>query len=198
MTQRRWLARAAFVLVLAAAAVLIGFAGLGSVAMVAVGAAGACLVVAGAYWFLAHRGLVRWLAFAVLVAAPVAVLVVFAAHHLLWVGLVSAALVAAAIGVARLALRPLAAPPGMPAREVPPPKRAFVIMNPKVGRREGHQVRAEGEGRGAGGPGGAAGGPRHGGRGRSSMRRQLLRPLMVSRSHCPSAATAPRRRTLTH
>jgi diacylglycerol kinase family enzyme len=133
MTQRRWLARSAFVLLLAAAAVMIGFAGLESLAMVAGGAAGACLVVAGGYWFLAHRGLLRWLAFAVVIVAPIVVLVVFAAHHLLWVGLVSVALVGAAIVVARLALRPLAAPPGMPAREVPPPKRAFLIMNPRSG-----------------------------------------------------------------
>ena len=133
MTQRRWLARSAFVLLLGAAAVMIGFAGLGSVAMVAVGAVGACLLVAGAYWFLAHRGLLRWLAFAVVIVAPIAVLVVFAVHHLVWVGLVSVVLFAAAIAVARLALRPLAAPPGMPARDVPPPKRAFLIMNPRSG-----------------------------------------------------------------
>lgn len=133
MTQRRWLARSASVLLLAAAAVMIGFAGLGSVAMVAVGAVGACLVVAGAYWFLAHRGLLRWLAFAIVIVAPIAVLVVFAVHHLLWVGLVSVALVAAAIAVARLALRPLAAPPGMPGRDVQPPRRAFLVMNPRSG-----------------------------------------------------------------
>jgi hypothetical protein len=52
----RWLARAAFLLVLAAVADMIGFAGLASLALVAVGAAGACLVVAGGYVFLAHRG----------------------------------------------------------------------------------------------------------------------------------------------
>lgn len=40
MTHRRWLARSAFVLLLAAAAVMIGFAGLESLAMVAVGPAG--------------------------------------------------------------------------------------------------------------------------------------------------------------
>jgi hypothetical protein len=49
----RWLARAAFVLVLAAAADLIGFADLASLAMVAVGAVGACLMLAGGYCFFA-------------------------------------------------------------------------------------------------------------------------------------------------
>ena len=133
MTQRRWLARSALVLLLGAAVVMIAFAGPASVAMVVVGAIGACLVVAGAYWFLAHRGVVRWIAFAVVIAAPIAVLVVFALHHLLWVGVVSVVLIAAAIATARLALVPVAADPGMPVREVPPPKRAFVIMNPRSG-----------------------------------------------------------------
>ncbi len=133
MTQRRWLARAAFALMLAAAAVMIGFAELGSVAMVGVGAVGACLLLAGGYWFLAHRGLARWLAFGVVILAPVAVLVIFALHRVLWVGVVSLVLVALAIATARLALTPVAADPGMPVREVPPPHRAFVIMNPRSG-----------------------------------------------------------------
>ena len=133
MTQRRWLARAAFALLLAAVAVMIGFAGLASLAMVAIGAVGACLVLAGGYWFLARRGLLRWLAFGVVILAPIAVLVIFALHHILWVGVVSLVLVAFAIATARLALTPVAADPGMPAREVPPPQRAFLIMNPRSG-----------------------------------------------------------------
>jgi diacylglycerol kinase family enzyme len=133
MTQRRWLARAAFALILAAAAVMIGFAELGSLAMVAVGAVGACLMLAGGYWFLAHRGVARWLAFGVLILAPVAVLVIFALKDVLWVGVVALVLVAAAIISARLALTPVAADPGMPVREVTPPRRAFVIMNPRSG-----------------------------------------------------------------
>ena len=84
--QRRWLARSAFVLLLAAAVVMIAFAGRASVAMVVVGAIGACLLVAGAYWFLAHRGVVRWLASGVVIVVPLALLAVFALHHLLWVG----------------------------------------------------------------------------------------------------------------
>jgi len=133
MTQRRWLARAAIALMLAAAAVMIGFAGLASLGMVAVGAVGACLLLANGYWFLAHRGLVRWLAFGVVILAPIAVLVIFALHHVLWVGVVSLVLVGLAIAAARLALTPVAAGQGMPAREVPPPQRAFLIMNPRSG-----------------------------------------------------------------
>jgi diacylglycerol kinase family enzyme len=133
MTQRRWLARGSFALILAAGAVMIGFAGLASLGMVVVGAVGACLVLAGGYWFLARRGLVRWLAFGVMILAPVAVLVIFALNDVLWVGVVSLVLVALAIAVARLALTPVAADPGMPVRAVPPPQRAFLIMNPRSG-----------------------------------------------------------------
>ena len=96
----RWLARAAFALVLAAAADLIGFADLASLAMVAVGVAGACLMLAGGYVFLAHRGVLRWAAFAVVVLAPAAVLVIFALHGLLWVALVAVALIVLAAGPA--------------------------------------------------------------------------------------------------
>jgi diacylglycerol kinase family enzyme len=129
----RWMARAAFALVLAAAADLIGFADLASVAMVAVGATGACLMVAGGYVFLAHRGVLRWVAFAVVVLAPAAVLVIFALHGLLWVALLAVALIVLAAGAGRRALAPAAGDPGMPGREVAPPQRAFLIMNPRSG-----------------------------------------------------------------
>ncbi len=59
---RRWLARASFVLMLAAVAIVLGFAGWHSLALIAFAAIGACAVVAGAYWFLANRGVRRWLA----------------------------------------------------------------------------------------------------------------------------------------
>jgi diacylglycerol kinase family enzyme len=133
MTQRRWLARLAFVFMLAAAAVLVIFAGLASLAMVVIGVIAACLILANGYWFLAHRGVVRWLAFGVVILVPIAVLVVFALHRLVLVALASLALVALAIATGRLALTPAKPHPGMPAREVPPPKRAFLIMNPRSG-----------------------------------------------------------------
>jgi diacylglycerol kinase family enzyme len=129
----RWLARVAFVLVFASAAVLIGFADLASLTMVAVAVVAAGLTMAGGYWFLAHRGVVRWLALGLVILVPVAVLVVFALNHLIWVAVVSAALLALAAGAARLALAPPAPAPGMPFREVPPPTRAFLIMNPRSG-----------------------------------------------------------------
>jgi diacylglycerol kinase family enzyme len=129
----RWLARLSFVLILAAVAVLIGFAELGGLVMIVIGVIGAVLVVAGIYTFLARRGVLRWIAAAVVVLTPVAILVLFALHNLIWVALVSVALIVLAAGAGRRALTPAAAGPGMPTREVPPPKRAFLIMNPRSG-----------------------------------------------------------------
>jgi len=131
----RWLARAAFVLMFASAAVLIAFPERhvrGALATVAIGAVAACLIVAGGYWYLAHRGVARQLALGLVVLVPIAVLVVFAMRHVIWVAVVSIALLALAVGAARLALTP-AATPAMPSREVPPPTRAFLIMNPRSG-----------------------------------------------------------------
>jgi diacylglycerol kinase family enzyme len=130
---RRWLARSAVALALAAVAVLIGFARLQSLAMVGIGVIAACLILAGGYWFLAHRGVLRWLALGLVVLTPIAVLVVFALNHLIWVALASIALMLLAAAAARRALAPAPGAMGMPVREAPPPKRAFLIMNPKSG-----------------------------------------------------------------
>jgi len=131
----RWLARAAFVLMFASAAVLIGFPerhARGALATVAIGAVAACLILAGGYWYLAHRGVLRQLALGLVVLVPIAVLVVFALRHVIWIAVVAVVLLALAVGAARLALTP-AATPSMPFREVPPPARAFLIMNPRSG-----------------------------------------------------------------
>jgi len=85
------------------------------------------------YVFLAHRGVLRWLAAVVVVLTPVAILVLFALHNLIWVAAVSIALLVLAAGAGRRALAPAAPDPGMPARQVSPPQRAFLIMNPKSG-----------------------------------------------------------------
>ncbi|GIF73952.1 diacylglycerol/lipid kinase family protein [Asanoa siamensis] len=128
----RWLARVAFLAVLAAFAVPVLVAGVrGSIAMLVI--ALGCLVatVAAGWWFLAHAGIVRWLAAALLVGAPLAVLLVFALHRLVWVAAVSLGLLALAGGVGRRALAQAVRAP----REefTPPPQRPFIIMNPRSG-----------------------------------------------------------------
>jgi diacylglycerol kinase family enzyme len=129
----RGFARSAFALMLAAVAVLIGGAGLRSLGMVGIGVIAACLILAGEYWFLAHRGVLRWLALGLVVLTPIAVLVVFALNNQIWVAVVSVALMLLAAAAARRALAPPPDATSMPVREVPPPKRAFLIMNPKSG-----------------------------------------------------------------
>ena len=131
---QRWLARLSFALAGAAIAVLLAFAGVKSLAMLAVGVAAAVVGLAGAYVFLSRRGVVRWLALAVFVLAPIAVIVVYAFKDLLWVALVSAAAWLLAGVTARLALAGSETDWRMPEYPAqPPPRHPYLIMNPKSG-----------------------------------------------------------------
>ena len=130
---RRWLARASFALMLAAAALVLAVAGWRSVTLVVLTAVGVCAVLAGGYWFLANRGVRRWLALALVVAAPVLILIAFALHSLLWVAVVAVALMAAAAATARAALGTGGQDAAMPARPAARPQRPFLIMNPRSG-----------------------------------------------------------------
>ena len=133
MKTRRWVARASFALMLAAAVLLLAVAGWRSVTLVVLAAVGVCAVLAGGYWFLANRGVLRWLAGVLVVAAPVLILVVFALHSLLWVAVVAVALMVAAAGTARAALSAGGQDTAMPARPAARPRRPFLIMNPRSG-----------------------------------------------------------------
>src|ERR1700760_4491849 len=80
-----------FVLAGVAPAIPPACAELRSLAMLVVGLAGAAVSIVAGYFFLARRGLWRWMALVVFVLAPVAVVLVFAFTGLLWVALASAA-----------------------------------------------------------------------------------------------------------
>jgi hypothetical protein len=125
---RRWLARLAFAAAIAAVVVLLLFGGLRSIAALLLGFAGLAVGCAAAWFFLAYRGVVRWLALVVLVAAPVFVIVVYIVDRLLWEVALGVVLAAAAVrgGAAAAAVHD---------------------HEPEVGRRQGRQVRAEGQGR---------------------------------------------------
>ena len=130
---QRWLARLAFAAALAAAVVLLLTGGLKSVIALLLGFAGLVIVCAAAWWFLAHRGIGRWLAAALLVAAPVAVIVVYIAEGLLWEIVLSVVLAVAAVAAGRAALTS-GRPPGKPREDaVGPQRHPFVIMNPRSG-----------------------------------------------------------------
>ena len=131
---QRWLARLSFVLVAAAIVILLLFAGLRSLAMLAVGGAAVVVSLAAAYFFLSRRGILRWLSLAVFALAPIAVIVVYAFRGVLWVAIASAAAWLLASVTARWAL---AGKPGdwrMPEHPAQPPARhPYLIMNPKSG-----------------------------------------------------------------
>ena len=131
--RQRWLARLAFALAFAAVVVLLLAGALKSISALLVGFAGLAVAIAAAWWFLANRGVVRWLACALLVAAPVAVIVVYIVAGLLWEIALSVVLVAAAVAAGRAALssgRPPAKPRDVAAA---PQRQPFMIMNPWSG-----------------------------------------------------------------
>ena len=132
--RRAWLARLSFVLAGAAVVILLAVAGLRSIAMLGIALGSAAVSLAAAYWFLAERGLRRWLALALLVLSPITVIVIFALKGLLWVSLVSAAAWLLAGLAARAALAPDPNDWRMPELPVDgPSRRAFLIMNPRSG-----------------------------------------------------------------
>ena len=131
---QRWLARLA--LVSAAAAVLVAPVVAGfrqSLALVLVGLIGLALTAAGVWWALTHKGLVRWLATAVAVLAPLVVLILYTSRDLLWVVLVAIGLLILAVAAGRAALAREVAPERMREHDAPPPRRPYLIMNPRSG-----------------------------------------------------------------
>ncbi len=131
---QRWLARLSFVLVAAGIVILLLFAGLRSLAMLAVGGAAAVVGLVAAYFFLSRRGILRWLSLAAFVLAPIAVIVVFAFRGVLWVAIASAAAWLLASITARVALAKDPMDWRMPEHPAEPPARhPYLIMNPKSG-----------------------------------------------------------------
>jgi len=130
---RQWLARASLALVAAAFVVLLAFAGRRGLWLVLLTAGTAAVVVAAMFWFLLQRGPLRWLALALAVGAPVAVLVVFAADRLLWVAVLAAVVLAAGIAAAHSALRPDPSEWALRTVDTPAPERPFLVMNPRSG-----------------------------------------------------------------
>jgi diacylglycerol kinase family enzyme len=128
---QRWLARLALLAAAAAVAVLLVFAGIRSIGLVVVGAAGVIVGLAAVWWFLTHRGPLRWVAGALALAAPSAVVVLYARAGLVWVVTLATVLWFAAAAAGRAALGSAGrVPVEYPAE---PPRRPFLIMNPRSG-----------------------------------------------------------------
>ncbi|MGB8942550.1 MAG: diacylglycerol kinase, partial [Streptomyces sp.] len=92
MRGRRWLARASLAGAAAAVLVLGVFAGVRTFALLGVGLAGLVVTAAAVWWVLSRRGVTRFLAAALALAAPVGVLGAYTRAHLTWVVVVSIAL----------------------------------------------------------------------------------------------------------
>ncbi|BFU43227.1 diacylglycerol/lipid kinase family protein [Krasilnikovia sp. MM14-A1004] len=131
---QRWLARLAFVTAAAAVLLVLAVAGLrASISLLVIGAAGNALALAGAWWFLSHRGLLRWLAGSLVILAPLAVAILFGRANLIWVVVAFALLWMAALAAGRRALTAPEITDGPAERETPPPRRPYLIMNPRSG-----------------------------------------------------------------
>jgi hypothetical protein len=74
---QRWLARLSVLLAALAVVILVVFAELNSLAILAVGLGGAAASLTAAYFFLSRRGVRRWLSLGAFILAPIAVTVVF-------------------------------------------------------------------------------------------------------------------------
>ncbi|WP_221321206.1 diacylglycerol kinase family protein [Actinoplanes sp. L3-i22] len=125
------MARLAFVAAAAATAVLLLAAGLAaSLALLLTAALGSAVTLTGAWWFLTHRGPVRWAAGVVVVLAPVVVAVLYARANLVGEVVLFGLLWAGAVAAGRRALAVAAEPVVL---RTPPPARPFLIMNPRSG-----------------------------------------------------------------
>jgi diacylglycerol kinase family enzyme len=130
---QRWLARLSLAAVVAAVLVLLVVAGAKSLGLVGLGLGCLVLTAAGLWWALTRRGVLRLLAVALVIAAPVALLVLYILANLTWLVVLSLGLWAVAVGSGRAALSRDPGPGPMPEYEAPPPKRPFLIMNPRSG-----------------------------------------------------------------
>ncbi|MEV0170048.1 diacylglycerol kinase family protein [Streptomyces sp. NPDC050803] len=128
-------ARLALLVLLAGVLVPLAFAGLRSVLWLLLGIAGLALAAVGVWWAVAHTGLVRVCGVIVSVAAPLTVLALYAVYGMLGPALLSLALCALAVTVARTATAPGRAAdgsgPSPAAAETP--HRPWILMNPRSG-----------------------------------------------------------------
>ncbi|MFE6709305.1 diacylglycerol/lipid kinase family protein [Streptomyces sp. NPDC057695] len=129
----RFLARIA-VLAAVGSLVLLGFAiGDGGLVVLLAGLLGIVLCAAGAWWFVAHRGAIRLFGALVAVAAPVGFMVLLTQDGLWRPALALVLCWGLAVACARAALRKARRPHRTRVFPASPPRRAFLIMNPKSG-----------------------------------------------------------------
>jgi diacylglycerol kinase family enzyme len=130
---QRWLARLSLAVAAAAVLVMLAVAGAKSLVLVAAGVGALVLTAAGAWWALTRRGVLRLLAALLVLLVPAALLSLYVVARLAWLVGLTLGLWALALATGRVALGRVAAPRGMPEHDVAPPRRPFLIMNPRSG-----------------------------------------------------------------
>ncbi|MFF5518362.1 diacylglycerol/lipid kinase family protein [Streptomyces coeruleorubidus] len=127
-------ARLAVLALLAGIVVPLVAAGLRSVLWALAGIAGLALAAVGVWWTLAHTGVLRALGAALSVAAPVAVLALYATFGMLGPALLSLGLWLLAVTAARTALGSRHTPSEQPEHAVTQaPRTPWILMNPRSG-----------------------------------------------------------------
>ncbi|MEU9135865.1 diacylglycerol kinase family protein [Streptomyces sp. NPDC048404] len=131
--RERWAARAALAAAALAVALPLAFGGVRGFLLLLAALAAMAVAAAALWWALTRRGAVRWVAGLLAVVLPLAVVVVLALT-LLWTLLLSPVLWIIAVWCGRYALRS-ARGRVRPMKEhrTPPPRRPFVLMNPRSG-----------------------------------------------------------------
>jgi len=129
---QRWLARLALVSVAAAALLVIGSAGFKGAFLLVTGLISAAALLAGMFWFLARRGITRWIGLVVAAAAIAFLIYSYASADVILLAFVALGLLAIGIAAARSSLTEHTVH-WMPTVDVAPAKRAFIVMNPRSG-----------------------------------------------------------------
>ncbi|MEV1081195.1 diacylglycerol kinase family protein [Streptomyces sp. NPDC050211] len=131
---QRWAARTALAAAALAVVVPLAYDGIGGVLLLVAAAAGLAVTAAAVWWTLTLRGPVRAAAAVLAVAVPAVLVVLFAATFF-WALPLSLALWAVAVWAGRYALRGTGDHRSrvMRERRTPPPRRPFLIMNPRSG-----------------------------------------------------------------
>jgi diacylglycerol kinase family enzyme len=131
-TGQRWTARAAFAAMVAAVVVLVASEGPIGLTLLGVGLLGAVAVLVGGFWFIAKRGVLRWVGLLLAVLAVLLVVVIFLRAGVVAVALVSLLLLLLGGAAARHALRHTPEP-WMPTNAPVPAAHPFIVMNPRSG-----------------------------------------------------------------
>jgi diacylglycerol kinase family enzyme len=129
---QRWLARLALVSVAAAALLVIGSAGFKGAFLLVTGLISAAALLAGMFWFLARRGITRWIGLVVAAAAIAFLIYSYASADVILLAFVALGLLAIGIAAARSSLTEHTVH-WMPSVDVPPAKKAYIVMNPRSG-----------------------------------------------------------------